>query len=601
MLNVPEAVKTLFQTDGILKNIRITFPNGEYGDICNDRIIKESLKFDESISSRENIKFGLCESSQLSFECVETEDIKGLEIEAYIEIDTTGTSIPSQTSSDVPFAFYRLPLGRFTVDESKLNAKMNIRKVTAYSVFDFSVPVYMQEKTTFSEINLNVINYLYMARKTRFLDESNFTYTRIPLSFSQVPIKYEYTPDWIWNDSGTLHDKRLCVTVYYNYASFDADNAPNMRKLIRCNNSGLADYAIGDIEANAENIIHYIISAGYTDPEHTIGDAKEVLTECYTLLRNLIRPMPYVYGLPKDYLIGINVGDIYPPSSQIIFVTEVTFALKTKLNSEQYWQTEKTYTYTNYNSSDNASYDVVDTSFYPQYFVNLKGTETDVTNYYKYASAFLNLDNRNLLESLVELAGCFGRINRYGYFELIELAEVMLDGLFPADDLYPSNDLYPIDYALAVVNSDEQEIINNNVAIDLWYEKRIVGFNKIICEYMSSEVLDEDNNPVQVIYEESWDSSNDVDDNFATYDLSDNLIISNNTWTEQGIQTIIESLVESLQKIMFYPAEVSMVGLPYIEAGDEMLVYCHRNRLLVLNLSRTLSGIQALRDKTKTD
>lgn len=600
MLNVPEAVKTLFKTDGVLKNIRVSFPNGEYNDICNDRIIKESLKFDESISSRQNIKFGLCESSQLSFECVGIEDIKGLEIEAYIEIDTTGTNISSQTASDVPFPFYRLPLGRFLVDESKLDSKMLARKVVAYSTFgSFSLPRYLSEISTFSEIHLNIMHYLYVISNGQFLDENRFEYTPVSLSFGSTVYTSSYSDGWRWiDDQDISHDFKFDIKVKYKKAAVDADDAPDMRVLFKCVDNGISSEEEEEIVDNLEDILMYVVDSGYTDPAKVRNMPKRLFAKVQNFVKNMIKPLPYMKTFPTEYLVGIDVGDIYPPSSSVMYVTELQIALMTKLSteSESSWVAEKEYTFEN-ESTPSVDYEKVSTTYYPGYSILLQGEQADTQGYYyQYFSKFLNLDNRKLLESCVEILGKFGRMNRYGYFEMLKLAEVIVQGLFPSFEEYPRNILYPMDYGLAVFDSNEQEIITNNEAIDLWYEKQYIGFERLICRYMSSEVLDGSGNPVEVLYETSWE-----DEGLLTYDVSDNYIIRDNTWTASQIEDLLVNLVISLQDIKFYPAEVSMVGLPYIEAGDEMLVSCHGHQLLVLNLSRTLNGIQALRDKAKTD
>lgn len=97
MLNIPEEVKALFKTSDVRKNIRISFPNGEREDITNENLIAESVSFTESVCSQESLTFGLCESSVLEFETAGVENIKGMEIEAFIEIDVTSAEYVTKT------------------------------------------------------------------------------------------------------------------------------------------------------------------------------------------------------------------------------------------------------------------------------------------------------------------------------------------------------------------------------------------------------------------------------------------------------------------------------------------------------------------------
>jgi hypothetical protein len=86
MLNIPAEIRNLFKMDGIRKNIRIHFPNGEREDITNDNIIKDSFRFSERLCSRDSLKFGLCEANSLEVECFDVANVKGATIEASVEL-----------------------------------------------------------------------------------------------------------------------------------------------------------------------------------------------------------------------------------------------------------------------------------------------------------------------------------------------------------------------------------------------------------------------------------------------------------------------------------------------------------------------------------
>ena len=150
MLTIPNSIKTLFMTDGARKNFRVHFPNGEMSDITNDNIVRESLHFTESICSQDVFKFGLAEASVIEFETVGISNMYGMTIECSIEIDTSSlsaadiSSIQSGTwdgtlvlsgDSDIGYGFFRVPLGVFMVASCPRNhGAMTHRKVTAYSI-----------------------------------------------------------------------------------------------------------------------------------------------------------------------------------------------------------------------------------------------------------------------------------------------------------------------------------------------------------------------------------------------------------------------------------------------------------------------------------
>lgn len=89
MLNIPESVKALFKTDGVHKNFRAHFPNGEMADITNESVVQESMHFTESICSQDVFRFGLAEASVLEFETVGVGNMYGMTIEASLEIDVS--------------------------------------------------------------------------------------------------------------------------------------------------------------------------------------------------------------------------------------------------------------------------------------------------------------------------------------------------------------------------------------------------------------------------------------------------------------------------------------------------------------------------------
>ena len=150
MLTVPALIKSLFMYDGVRKNFRVHFPNGEFADITNENIVQESLKFTESLCSQSVFKFGLAEASVIEFETVGVGNMYGMTIEASIEIDTSSLSAANITTiqsnpgdgtlvlaadSDLGYGFYRVPLGKFRVEKCPRNhGAMTHRQVVAYSV-----------------------------------------------------------------------------------------------------------------------------------------------------------------------------------------------------------------------------------------------------------------------------------------------------------------------------------------------------------------------------------------------------------------------------------------------------------------------------------
>lgn len=753
MLDIPKVVKDLFKTNGVLKNIRITFPNGERADICNDQLVKESLKFDESISSRQEIKFGLCESSQLSFECVDVGNIKGMEIDACIEIDATGVeaevahsaehepvvilAVPqgetegkifiicdfpelavdevylsqdgtdiswkgsdasgtqplyvhtndpdhcmklsyyrdvtgvdprgtqndiydgyhgggyrrtylysmttqkfypvhvtdfeweednihliatlnagfeneaflkalkgiyfdsakeeyvypfeAQVAPDVPFPFYRVPLGHFIVDEAKRDASMRMRKVTAYSSLGkLTMPTYIVEKGYNSYIgNFNVANYLLLCNSKIF--DENRLIIRKPIWSTSPTTGYTYIEPW---DDGTY-----TYTIQINGQDYNGEGLlstnPDMQYLLRCNTFCISDAEREQIEADLETFIENWKNAS------NVGNAPDdIFIHVRNIIKNAIRPLPYTFdGIPKDYRLNVNVGDIYATNGHYMFIESISISVKAG-------DTEKlSFSWTN-PDADNSDYDIIDTSYYPQYLMSLKGELTDAQYGYSYILQLLNIAPRNLLESYVELQGCLGRIGRNGIMDFLRIAQINFEGLYPNHDLLPSGSLYPQAVNDRTYDISGLAVVEDECMISSWYEEYYIKFGKIICTYYSRDILDENNYPTEQEYEYEWDS----DKGALTYDLRENEILKNSFYpsnmggyTEAEMKEIIKPLVDALKGLKFYPSDFSCIGLPYIEAGDWALTSMYGNKVLNLCLSRTLDGIQAMRDKMKSD
>jgi hypothetical protein len=150
MLNIPNTVKALFKRDGVRKNFRVHFPNGEMNDLTNENIVQESVKFTESVCSQDVFKFGLAEASVIEFETVGIANMYGMEIECGMEIDLSSLSAAQLSAiaagtwdgvytavgdSDIGYAYFRVPYGIFKVTSCpRDHGAMTHRKITAYQV-----------------------------------------------------------------------------------------------------------------------------------------------------------------------------------------------------------------------------------------------------------------------------------------------------------------------------------------------------------------------------------------------------------------------------------------------------------------------------------
>lgn len=197
MLNIPVAVQDLFKTDGVPKNFRVHFPNGERADITNDMIVNGSVKFTESVCSKDVLQFGLAEASQIEFECVGVENIYGMTIQCAIEIEV-GAEVQDDPDIDDTLSwltpqyvvysgvkYYRIPYGEFVVESCpRKQGAMKHRRVQAYG------------STALDDIDISSLTNRFMPYKSLLisdkmidciLDNTNFEVVNHSVSpYSQV-------------------------------------------------------------------------------------------------------------------------------------------------------------------------------------------------------------------------------------------------------------------------------------------------------------------------------------------------------------------------------------------------------------------------------
>ena len=177
-----------------------------------------------------------------------------------------------------------------------------------------------------------------------------------------------------------------------------------------------------------------------------------------------------------------------------------------------------------------------------------------------------------IIKAICQINGRFGRISRTGNFEYVHLTEAA-EALYPAEDLYPSEDIYP---------SDENAVDN---VLKAHYTKisfenyRAASINKVQIVAKSGEIV------------ATAGSGSNV------FTLKDNPLV----WglAQTSLNGVARNLYNTVQGLWYTPAEVSCVGLPYVECGDFVLMTARLSIIRAYVLSRTLKGIQAITDAYK--
>ena len=80
------------------------------------------------------------------------------------------------------------------------------------------------------------------------------------------------------------------------------------------------------------------------------------------------------------------------------------------------------------------------------------------------------------------------------------------------------------------------------------------------------------------------------------YNMSDNWLFKNFTWSASDVGYYADAMVSKLRDVTWFPFEMWCAGLPYIETGDEIEITNDEGTYPSYILQRQLQGIQNLQD-----
>lgn len=178
------------------------------------------------------------------------------------------------------------------------------------------------------------------------------------------------------------------------------------------------------------------------------------------------------------------------------------------------------------------------------------------------------LTGKDILFAICEVNGRFGHIGRDGKFKYVKLPEIT-EGLYPADDLYPENTLYPAD--------ESAPPINGAIVVKADYESTY-------CDTISKLTIRDSDDTVGVTIG-SGVNEYIVESNFLLFDKS-----------AADLTTIGTNLYNEISNVIYQPCDIDVVGNPCFELGDSYGAKCHQATVRSIILSRTLTGVQAMKD-----
>ena len=176
----------------------------------------------------------------------------------------------------------------------------------------------------------------------------------------------------------------------------------------------------------------------------------------------------------------------------------------------------------------------------------------------------------DILKYICELNAGFGKINRDGKFEVIQLTSA---GLYPEETLYPSEDLYPEESNYELLSAEENEANYISVAYEEYETEAITGV---------------------IVKSNSDDIGQVVGTKDNAYILTGNPLIYNKT--SEDLTKIGQNIFAKIKGITYRPNTTTLEGLPYLETGDYYILTKNNDDVSSPIFTRTLAGVQALKD-----
>lgn len=186
-----------------------------------------------------------------------------------------------------------------------------------------------------------------------------------------------------------------------------------------------------------------------------------------------------------------------------------------------------------------------------------------------------SISGQALLKMICTLHGGFGIMNREGLFVVVHVTG---GALYPEEILYPEETLYP--------EEEFQYIGMNGMDEVLYPEYRTVSYEEYMCNHITCVNLRTDSEDLGVTV--GSDTSN-------PYVISANYFLYGKSAAE--LEVIGNNILEKINGITYRPCTIDVHGLPYVDVGDAIALEKKTVDIESFVFSRTLSGIQNLRDE----
>lgn len=597
MINAPVRVRDALKSGAYRNNYRVVVldSNGDEDFVIdNNNLVSESVKIDERMCSSDNLKFGLCEGTNIEFQYFEKPNITKRKIKLYIDV--------KYRDEDNTLQVYEIPLGWFDVKECSRQASTGIVKVSAYNklLSDYlDEDVTAQIKSIITAGESGVSGSISIAKALAILLENysieTFTTGSVEASSGYFPYSAPSNNIALLDENGTFTGKYLCVISPRGY--FTPQITDNEYYRITTKGQGILDYYKNNLFSNyldyyiavADGIdeggVHYtnkkvgkVLEDGVKLVTYQGIDINSELIEAFgseVVLKSKSASILYQDKRSNDKNVSspnythLYDGTIDPNEGKFPVLVGVSSWIK-ETTSAAYVPTyaendAAIQAYTQLPFSDLFAFEVVNYSSMEKFRLTPENIAS-VTN---------GLTLRLLQSATFELSAQYGKLDRVT--DLFSGATLNGGRLYPSDTLYPSDELYPLSNA---------ERANKAMYSQLWADEgNLRKFKNLVVTYKDSST----NQEATITTVINADGTDD-------YIMSDNWILKNLAWTQAQVTAYINVMVEAMRGVKWFPFQMWCAGLPYIEAGDEIEVSSGGIVYPTYILTRSLSGIQNLQD-----
>lgn len=589
MINISAKYANLLKNDEVPKELVIHFPNNEYRDLTNSDIVAESMKFVESAGDTDTIKFGISDTPCFEVDVYGVPDLSNSDIEVKLICDF------SEYGGDDDF---EIIIGKFKIDKMTQNYNTELVHILAYS----SAMIDLDAEDITTSFFRTDSTYWWRGQIERLLDRftdgytsdmyeisEEYTFNKAMASDTQSVDVKEYSESY--NPSTTVYTFSWTRTVYtvrqiiYTLDVSAIDTAQCIFKERESWQGG----------ASLENY-------GWFDDDQCYQDRQSWTISGY--------PTPKMGAIPSNWNFMTsnyyNVSpDEIPNRIEELPKNGTTINVKAShcLSYAVYRGTSTSYTPSIH--PEPSSWTLIGSNTYPEMSItdapdihtrlmrskeflfginlglNPLLTSTTIrdamaANYPSGSSGFTKALMWNMI---AECIGKMCRMNREnGSLELYSLIDA--DSLYPSNDIYPAQDIYPRESNSYDIKLSMYEYLNYQGERSKKIGKVTIGTNG---QY-SAQV--QDYNPNE--YEEITISP-------------ENIFVkgfeSRYGATSNEVKGFADAILDNYKDYEFIPYECQAVGLPFMQAGDFIVVENleHDNKKFYI-ARRTLSGIQALKD-----